>query len=112
MRTLSPTTNETIVIRPADSVEDAVSVRLLAELDSTTRPVDAALIAEVDGETRAALLEDGRVVADPFHPTADVAQLLLVHAGRENGHRSGILAGLAHRLLPIERTRHAFAARS
>jgi hypothetical protein len=109
---LSPTpTHETIVIRPAESVEDNVSVRLLAQLDSTRLAAGPALIAEVDGETRAALsLSDGRVVADPFHPTADVAALLRVHAESTNGDRPGPLARLAARLLPERSTTDALPA--
>jgi hypothetical protein len=39
------------------------------------------LLAEVDGQLRAALaLTDGTVVADPFHPTADVIDLLRARA--------------------------------
>ena len=39
------------------------------------------LLAEIDGELRAALsLSDGSAIADPFFPTADVVELLRVHA--------------------------------
>ena len=49
----------------------------LAELDSATPPAQPVLLAEVDGQLRAALaLTDGTVVADPFHPTADLVDLL------------------------------------
>jgi hypothetical protein len=39
------------------------------------------LVAEVGGEVRAALsLRDGAVVADPFHPTAALAELLRAYS--------------------------------
>jgi hypothetical protein len=39
------------------------------------------LLAEVGGEVRAALsLQDGAVVADPFHPTAPLAELLRAYS--------------------------------
>jgi hypothetical protein len=41
------------------------------------------LIAELDGRLLAALaLSDGRVVADPFHPTADLIDLLRARANQ------------------------------
>ena len=53
----------------------------LAELDSSTPPAQPVLLAEVDGQLRAALaLTDGTVVADPFHPTADLIDLLRARA--------------------------------
>ena len=49
----------------------------LAELDSSTPPAQPVLLAEVDGQLRAALaVADGTVVADPFHPTTDLIDLL------------------------------------
>jgi hypothetical protein len=48
----------------------------LAELDSATPPAQPVVLAEVDGQLRAALaLTDGTLVADPFHPTADLIDL-------------------------------------
>ena len=117
MRThLSPSTSttETVVIRPAQGIEDEVALRSLAELDSTKIPAGPALLAEVDGEARAALsLADGRVVADPFHHTADLAELLRARAHGGARTRSRLLSGLAAVATPAERRlRHAFAARS
>ena len=44
------------------------------------------LIAEVGEELRAALsLSEGSVVADPFHPTADVVELLRDRAAEFSG---------------------------
>jgi hypothetical protein len=53
----------------------------LAELDSSTPPAPPVLLAEVDGQLQAALaLADGTVLADPFHPTADLIDLLRARA--------------------------------
>ena len=44
-------------------------------------PARAALLAYVGDELRAALgLRDGQVVADPFHRTADIVEMLRVEA--------------------------------
>jgi hypothetical protein len=114
MNLFSTPTTDTVVIRPAEGIEDAVALRSLAELDSKKAADGPALLAEVDGEARAALfLADGRIVADPFHPTADLAALL--RARTETGERrsSRLLSGLAAVTAPAERSlRHAFAARS
>jgi hypothetical protein len=114
MRNLSSTSPETVVIRPAQGIEDTVALRSLAELDSKKIADGPALLAEVDGEARAALsLADGRIVADPFHPTADLATLLRARANGGERHSSRLLSGLAAVTTPAERRlRHAFATRS
>jgi hypothetical protein len=49
----------------------------LAELDSAEPLRGAALVALVDGRPWAAHgLDDDRVIADPFHPSAEAAGLL------------------------------------
>lgn len=69
-----------ILIRGAGASDGPVLTRLAA-LDSAPVPFGPTLIAEVDGEPRAALaLRDRTVVADPFERTAEVVQLLQVHA--------------------------------
>jgi hypothetical protein len=69
-----------VVIRWASS-GDARAVRDLAVLDSAS-PLDGeVLVAFVDDEPWAAIsVEDGRVVADPFRPSADAAALLRMRA--------------------------------
>ena len=63
------------------SPEPHMALARLAQLDSSTPPAHPVLLAEVDGQLRAALaLTDGTVVADPFHPTADVIDLLRARA--------------------------------
>ena len=63
---------------------DAAALRELALLDSAPRPLGGdVLLAECDGALVAALsVEDGRAVADPFRPTADVVALLRVRAAQ------------------------------
>ena len=47
-------------------------------------PVGPALLAYVDGELRAAVgLVDGHAVADPFHPTAELVEILRFQARQE-----------------------------
>ena len=87
----------TIVIRTAAPGDAAL--RRLAELDED-RPLEGpALLAEVDGMPHAAVaLNGGRLVADPFARTADVAALLRLRAERlrrERGDEPSRFARLA-----------------
>lgn len=76
--TLSQT--PTISIRPATAADGPTLVRLAA-LDSKPVPFGPVLIAEVDGKALAAkALQSDVVVADPFARTAELVQLLEVHA--------------------------------
>jgi hypothetical protein len=60
---------------------DIDAIRLLAALDSKQMPTGAVLVAEQAGEVVAALaLDGGRVLADPFKPTADIVALLKLRA--------------------------------
>ena len=61
--------------------QDADAIRRLALLDDRRAPHGPALLAYVGGELRAAVgLLDGQVVADPFHLTADIVELLRAEA--------------------------------
>lgn len=78
-----------ISIRLADA-DDMRAVRRVAERDSRRLPGGDLLVAEVDGEARAALsLGTGEVVADPFHPTADLVVLLRTRARQWSSRRPG-----------------------
>jgi hypothetical protein len=68
--------SQTYVIRPAtDAGEHAL--RTLAELDSQRPLAGPALIGDVGGNPVAAVsMHDGRVIADPFQPTAALTELL------------------------------------
>jgi hypothetical protein len=63
--------------------DDALALMRLAALDSSDPPAQPALVAEVEGELRAALsLRDAHVIADPFHRTRALVDLLLARAGQ------------------------------
>jgi hypothetical protein len=63
------------------SADDHGPLARLAALDSSKPPHQPVVVAEVGGELRAALsLNDGSLVADPFHLTGGVADLLRAYA--------------------------------
>jgi len=74
------------------TVEDERAVRRLAQLDEMTPPQGDVLLAEVDGRLVAALpLEGGRAVADPFTPTREIVELLVLRAAALGGDTHGRL---------------------
>ena len=103
--------------RPAGAQARGIAIRLaapgdrdalarLAELDSAHAGAGETLVAEVDGRIRAALpLERGRVIADPFEPSAEVASLLELRARQLRHERPGHrpLRALAHALPVVGR---------
>lgn len=75
------TTPEQAVTLRRYSAEDHAPLARLAALDSSTPPHQPVVVAEVGGELRAALsLNDGSLVADPFHLTGGVADSLRAYA--------------------------------
>jgi hypothetical protein len=73
-------TNSTLALRLAHP-DDALAVRRLAALDDAPPLAGQVLVAFLDGEPVAAMsLVDGRAVANPFLPTADVVALLSLRA--------------------------------
>lgn len=65
---------------------DAPLLAWLAAVDSSNPPAQPVLLAEVDGRLLAALgLSDDTVIADPFHHTADLIDLLRARARQLNG---------------------------
>jgi hypothetical protein len=71
---------QSIAIRRATEA-DRTAVERLAGLDSSPAPSGDLLLAAVDDEPLAAIeLETGKVVADPFRPTADLVALLSLRA--------------------------------
>lgn len=75
-RSAAPAGHLAIAIRRAGPA-DAPLLREIAGLDSAKPLEGAVLVAVVEGRIWAALgLEDDRVVADPFLPTAPAAELL------------------------------------
>ena len=70
--------DSTVTVRRSRE-DDAPGLRVLADLDSARVPAGVMLVAEVDGELRAAVALDGRsVIADPFHHTRHLVDLLEV----------------------------------
>jgi hypothetical protein len=60
---------------------DADAIRRLALLDDRRPPHGPALLAYVGGELRVAVgILDGQVVADPFHLTDDIVEMLRLEA--------------------------------
>ena len=60
---------------------DAPALARLADLDESAAPTEPVLLGVVMQRPVAALsLRDGRVIADPFTPTADVIELLSLRA--------------------------------
>jgi hypothetical protein len=70
-----------VALRPARAADDDI-VRELAELDDAAELEGPVLLAVVGARAVAAIaLDDGRVVADPFVPTAHAVALLRLRAG-------------------------------
>jgi hypothetical protein len=91
-----------ITLRRANG-SDAAELERVAQRDSSPLPPAPRLVALRDGRIDAAIsLATGAVVADPFRPTADLCELLRVHAARQRVSRRG-------RLVPRTRPRPAVA---
>jgi hypothetical protein len=72
-----------ITIRRATPDDDRALGRL-ASLDSASVPPGRVLLVESRGELRAALsLDNGATIADPFHPTAAIVELLVTWAKQD-----------------------------
>jgi hypothetical protein len=68
--------------------EDAPNLRRLAALDSQSPLSGPVLMGEIDGVPAAAIsLTSGRVVADPFRPTAELVATMRVRAGARTERR-------------------------
>jgi hypothetical protein len=71
-----------ITIRPAYADDELALIRLAA-LDSAALPRGPLVVAEVEGELRVAVSTDNlAVIADPFHLTADLVELVCEHVVR------------------------------
>jgi hypothetical protein len=71
-----------ITIRPAYA-DDEPALRRLAALDSATVPSGSLMVAEVEGELRVAVsADDLTAIADPFHLTAHLVELVRDHVAR------------------------------
>jgi hypothetical protein len=97
--------SSTVVIRTATAHDEPHLVRLAA-LDTAPLPAGRVLLAEVDDEVQAAVeVSTGRVVADPFRPTANLADLLRVRASRLAAAPAGPERGVRAHLLRRSRRR-------
>jgi hypothetical protein len=73
-------TSEPVTIREAERA-DVPALRRLAQRDSASMIERPAIVALREGEPRAALsMRNGAVIADPFHRTAELVELLEAHA--------------------------------
>jgi hypothetical protein len=82
---------------------DAPAIRDLALLDGGSAPEGDVLLAFVDGRLRAAVgRTDGAVVADPFHLTADIVELVRAQAKLERPRAQGV-PGWLSRIAPAVR---------
>jgi hypothetical protein len=64
--------------------ENSQELWRLAALDDRRAPSGPVLLAYVGGELRAAVgIVDGRTVADPFHRTAELVEILQFQARKE-----------------------------
>jgi hypothetical protein len=71
---------ETITIRHSTG-DDAAAIRRLADLDGRPVPDGELLLALAGGELRAAMpLDGGEALADPFHHSAVLVELLRARA--------------------------------
>ena len=71
-----------LVLRPSTAA-DAAALERLAALDSARPLTGEVMLAHAGGDVRAALsLETGRVVADPFYPSAELVELLRTASGK------------------------------
>jgi hypothetical protein len=91
---------ELIIIRRSTDA-DRLAIVELAGLDSRPAPRGEALLAFIGTELRAALpLDGGEAIADPFHHTAELVDLLRVRATQvppQRDRRAGRLAALRPR---------------
>lgn len=77
----SKTIESTEIVIRVPGPEDLPRIARVAGLDSAQMPTGPMLVASVDGQIRAAIsLDDGRVIADPFHRTSELADMLRIRA--------------------------------
>jgi hypothetical protein len=94
----------------AATAADAGALAHLAQLDSQAPLTGRVLLGELGGSPAAAIaLADGRVVADPFRPTAQMVVQLRIQAAAQRAYertpslRERMLAGLSPALVATAR---------
>jgi hypothetical protein len=79
---LAKDSHTSVVIRSSERA-DAARLRRLAQLDSARLGDGPMVVAEIEGEVRAAVsIDDGSVIADPFHRTAELIALAETRAAQ------------------------------
>jgi len=77
----SNTVEATEIVIRLPGAEDLPRIAQVAGLDSAQVPDGPMLVAAVDGDIRAAIsLADGTVIADPFHRTSELVDMLRIRA--------------------------------
>ena len=95
-----------ITIRRATAA-DAAGLRRVAELASLPVPAAPVVLAEVGGELRVAVsLADGATIADPFHHTAAIVELVRASVAHDLEDRGGRLRRRLRRVV-IGRARNS-----
>jgi hypothetical protein len=90
------------------SPEDGAALGRLVQLDSAASPTGPMLVAEAQGELVAAVpLNGGRVIANPFRPTAEVIRVLELRAAQLSDDSPGRARRFAARLMGAGRTPRA-----
>ena len=85
----APTQGSEIRIRAARA-DDMADIARVAGRDTSPLPAQPLLVAEVGSDVRAAIsIADGSVVADPFHRTAELVEMLRIRARGATGATAG-----------------------
>ena len=96
MSHVTHTDSAEITIRAARA-DDMREVALVAGRDTGTLPAGPLLVAKAGDDVRAAIsLVDGTVIADPFHRTAELVEMLRIRAGAVSRARNGQIAPRRH----------------
>ncbi|MDQ3759911.1 MAG: hypothetical protein M3331_08235 [Actinomycetota bacterium] len=96
-----------ITIRTART-EDMSEIARVAGRDTHELPMQPLLVAQVGEDVRAAIsLKDGAFVADPFHRTSELVQMLKIRAGAVNGACHGEIASIRNPRRSVAATRAA-----
>ena len=78
-----------ITIRTARA-EDRTELARVAARDTHALPAGPLLVAQVGSDVRAAIsLEDGAIIADPFHRTAELVEMLKIRSASGHGGTHG-----------------------
>jgi hypothetical protein len=92
MANVTHTDSSEITIRAARA-EDMGELARVAARDTHELPAGRLLVAKVGSDVRAAIsIDDGTIIADPFHRTAELVAMLKIRAGAVTRARRGPVA--------------------